>query len=99
MAPSLRTTAGRRTAIRLPEADEQIVVRGVEDGNKIDIDGGSTPVSEVLRTAGVPARLRPFWTVVTIGAKIAALHGIRVAPWARPIGGEPAVIIEREDIA
>lgn len=99
MAPSLRTTAGKRTAIRMPGADEQIVVRGVEDGDKIDIDGGSTRVSEVLRTAGVPARVRPFWTVVTIGAKIAALHGIRVAPWARPIGGEPAVIIEREDIA
>jgi hypothetical protein len=99
MAPSLRTTIGRRTAIRMPGADEQIVVRGVEDGDRIDIDGGSTPVSEVLRAAGVPARLRPFWTVVTIGAKIAALHGIRVAPWARPIGGEPAVIIERKDVA
>lgn len=96
-APSLRSTVGRRTAIRMPGEGETIMVRGVEDGDRIDIDGGTTPVSEVLRVAGVPARARPFWTVVTIGAKIAALHGVKVAPWARPIGGEPAVIIERED--
>jgi tRNA(Ile)-lysidine synthase len=98
-APSLRTTVGRRTAIAMPTGDESIVVRGVIDGDKIDIDRGSTPVAEILRAGGVPARARPFWTVVTIGAKIAALHGIKVAPWARPIGGEPAVIIEREDEA
>jgi len=97
MSPSLRTTAGRRTAIRQPLEDERLVVRGLEDGDRIDIDSGSTPVVEVLRASGVPPRIRPFWTVVTIGAKIAALHGIKVAPWARPIGGEPAVIIERED--
>jgi tRNA(Ile)-lysidine synthase len=99
MAPSLRATVGRRTAIRMPESNDIITVRGVADGDKIDIDGGSTMVAEVLRAAGVPARIRPFWMVVAIGAKIAALHGIRVAPWARPIGGEPAVIIEREHVA
>lgn len=97
MVPSLRTTVGRRTAIRLPTESESLIVRGVRDGDRIDIESGSTPVVEVLRVAGVPARIRPFWTVVTIGAKIAALHGIKVAPWAKPIGGEPAVIIERED--
>jgi tRNA(Ile)-lysidine synthase len=97
MAPSLRTTSGRRTSLRVLRDDERLEIRGVLDGDRIDIDNGTTPVVEVLRAAGVPARLRPFWTVITIGAKIAALHGIKVAPWARPIGGEYAVIIERED--
>ncbi len=99
MQASLRTTVGRRTAVRRPDADQPFIVRGVVDGDRIDIDSGSTPVSEVLRAADVPPRLRPLWTVVTIGAKIAALHGVKVAPWARPVGGEPAVIIEREDEA
>jgi tRNA(Ile)-lysidine synthase len=99
MEPSLRTTTGRRTAVRMPIADEEMAIRGLDDGDKIDIDGGSTAATEVLRAAGVPARLRPLWTVVTIDAKIAALHGVKVAPWARPIGGEPAVIIEGDDEA
>jgi hypothetical protein len=97
MAPSLQSTSGRRTSLRVLRDDERLEIRGVLDGDRIDIDNGTTPVVEVLRAAGVPARLRPFWTVVIIGGKIAALHGIKVAPWARPIGGEPAVIIERED--
>jgi hypothetical protein len=75
------------------------MVRGAGDGDRIAIDSGSTPVMEVLRAAGVPARIRPFWMVVTIGAKIAAVHGIKVAPWARPIGGQPSVIIERKQAA
>lgn len=98
-SPRFRTTVGRRTAIRMLRTGEKLAVRGVGDGDRIEITDGSTPVSEVLRAAGVPARHRPFWTVVTIGAKIAALHGIKVAPWAKPIGGESAVIIEREDAA
>jgi hypothetical protein len=98
-SPRFQTTVGRRTAIRMPRSGEKLAVRGVGDGDRIEIANGSTPVSEVLRAAGIPTRHRPFWTVVTIGAKIAALHGIKVAPWAKPIGGESAVIIEREDAA
>ena len=87
------TTEGRRTAVRLVN---DVRVRGARPGDRIDIDGGTTPVAEVLRAAGVPPRRRPFLMTVTVGGKIAALDGIRVAPWARPGIGETAIVIERE---
>ena len=93
---AISATTRRRTGIRALVTEEKMVVRGVADGDRLAIIGGTTPVVELLRNAGVPARRRPFWMVVTIDGKIAALHGIRVAPWARPIGGKSAVIIERE---
>ncbi len=93
--PSLKTTTPARTAIRV-EKEGRIGVRGVNDGDRIDIDNGTTPVSEVLRSAGVPARNRPCSMVITVGPRIAAVHGVKVAPWARPVGGQPAVIIEWE---
>ncbi len=94
-SPALHHTTGRRTA--LVATDEAgYTVRGVADGDRIEIDGGSTPVSEVLRAAGVPARKRPSCPVVMADEGIAAIAGIRVAPWARPALGQQAVIIERE---
>jgi len=95
-SPAMCATAGRRTGIRALAATEEAAVRGVAEGDRMDIEDGTTPVAELLRNAGVPARRRPFSMVVTIDGKIAALHGIRVAPWARPIGGRSAVIIERK---
>ncbi|KAA3635615.1 MAG: hypothetical protein DWP92_10715 [Armatimonadetes bacterium] len=94
-SPALSQTTGRRTA--LVASDEAgYTVRGVADGDRIDIDGGSTPVSEVLRAARVPTRNRRTWPVVVGDSRIAAVAGIRVAPWARPVLGQPAVIIERD---
>lgn len=93
---ALAVTVGRRTGLRDLTANEVMAVRCVADGDRIDIDGGTTPVVELLRAAGIPARKRPLWMVVTFGGRIAALHGIRVAPWARPMVGVQAVIIERE---
>ncbi|MCZ7532302.1 MAG: tRNA lysidine(34) synthetase TilS [Acidimicrobiia bacterium] len=94
-SPALHHTTGRRTAL---EATHKAgyVVRAAVEGDRIDIDGGSTPVSEVLRAAGVPARKRPSWPVVMADGRIAAIAGVRVAPWARPVLGQPAVIIERD---
>ncbi len=92
---ALATTTPRRTAIAID--DDRIVIRGVADGDRIDIDGGTTPVSEVLRSAGVPPRNRAIWMLITVDDRIAAVHGIRVAPWARPTPGQQAVIIEWED--
>lgn len=92
--PALASTEGRRTA--LADTDELMRFVPVNDGDRIEIDGGSARVVELLRNAGVPARIRPFWLAVTINGKIAAVHGIRVASWARPVPGEPAIIIERE---
>jgi tRNA(Ile)-lysidine synthetase-like protein len=92
--PSLSTTVGRRTAIA--DTDTPLRFVAVSDGDKIEIEGGSARVVEVLRNAGVPARIRPFWLAIAISGKIAAIHGIRAASWARPTPGEPAIIIERE---
>ena len=92
--PSLMSTSGRRTAIVATE--EPIGFRAVADGDRIEFEGGKARVVEVLRSAGVPARVRPCWLAITINGKIAAIHGVRVAPWAMPVRGESAVIIERE---
>jgi len=87
---------GRFTVLRHAAVGADLALRGSEPGDRIDIGTGSTPVKEVLRTAGIPARLRPHSLVVTVDAKIAALAGVRVASWARANYGEQAVIIERE---
>jgi tRNA(Ile)-lysidine synthetase-like protein len=95
-SPALSSTQGRRTAIRDLGPGEALGFRAVSDGDRIDIDAGSTKVVEVLRAGGIAPRLRPFWLAVTIDGKIAAVHGLRVAPWARPVGGASVITIERE---
>lgn len=95
-SPALRETMGRRTA--LAQADRAgYVVRGVAEGDRIGLDAGTTPLTEVLRAAGVPARRRPQWPVVVTDGRVAAVAGVRVAPWARPVLGEPAIIMERAE--
>lgn len=90
-------SGGRFTTLRAAAFGGGFTIRGVEAGDRIDIEVGSTPVKELLRVAGIPVRLRHNSLLVTVGAKIAALEGVRVAPWARAHHGEPAVIIEREE--
>ncbi len=87
---------GRFTVLRADTTHTVLGLRGARVGDRIDIGTGSTPVKELLRTAGIPIRLRPHSLVVTVDAKIAALVGVRVAAWARAKRGEEAVIIERE---
>ena len=60
------------------------VIRGVADGDRIEIDAGSKAVRTVLSERSIPVRSRPTWPVVAEGARIAAIVGIRTAPWARP---------------
>jgi tRNA(Ile)-lysidine synthase len=60
------------------------VIREAEDGDRIDIHTGSKAVRTVLSEHGIPIRSRSTWPVVAEGARIAAVVGIRVAPWARP---------------
>jgi len=76
--------------------DGNVAVRGLEAGDRIEIEVGSTPAKEVLRHAGVAARVRPHALVVTVDGRIAALVGVRVASWARPDDGETVVVIERQ---
>lgn len=89
-------SGGRFIVLAARIARDGFAVRGLQPGDRIAIEAGSTPVRELLRAAGVPPRRRPGWLAVTVDGKIAALMGVRVAPWARAIHGEPAVVIERE---
>ncbi|MGI9666273.1 MAG: tRNA lysidine(34) synthetase TilS [Acidimicrobiia bacterium] len=86
---------GRKTLLRLDIADE-LVARGPEPGDRIDIGAGHTPVKELLRVSGVHRSQRPVSLVLTVGGRIAAIAGVRTAAWAVPAHGEQAVIIERE---
>lgn len=71
------------------------VLRAAEDGERIDIDEGSKTVRAVLSEHGIAVRRRAGWPVVANGGRIAAIVGMRVAPWARPTTPE-AVAIERK---
>lgn len=74
----------------------ELTFRGLEDGDRLDIGTGHTPVVELLRAHGVAASQRPVSLVIADGAKIAAVAGVRTAAWARPEPGGPVIIIERE---
>jgi len=87
---------GRFTSLARETFAGDIAVRGLEAGDRIEIEVGSTPAKEILRNAGIAPRVRPHALVVTVGGRIAALVGVRVASWARPGRGEAVVIIERQ---
>jgi len=66
--------------------DEALWIRAAENGERIDIDGGTKLIRDALAEAGVPHRKRAAWPVLARGARIAAIVSGRVAPWARPTG-------------
>jgi len=94
--PVPQRTSGRFTVVLAPGPGDVPAVRAVLPGDRIDIGVGSTPVAEILRDHGVPVGNRSCWPMVTIGGKIAAVHGIRTAVWAAPHNGDDVMIIERE---
>jgi tRNA(Ile)-lysidine synthase len=94
--PVPQRTAGRFSVVSVGAATAGLSVRAVLPGDRIDIGSGSTPVTEVLRDHGVPEMSRSCWLLITIGGKIAAVHGIRTASWATPHTGDGIIIIERE---
>ncbi|MCL1694141.1 MAG: tRNA lysidine(34) synthetase TilS [Actinomycetia bacterium] len=71
------------------------VVRCSNEGDRIEIEGGSKGVRTVLSEHEIPVRLRSTWPVVVSGGRIAVVVGIRVAPWARPRASQ-AIAITRE---
>lgn len=73
-----------------------LTFRGLEDGDRLDIGTGHTPVVELLRAHGVAASRRSVSLVIADDAKIAAVAGVRTAAWARPEPGGPVIIVERE---
>lgn len=93
--PPLHLRGGRFTVLG-DVADSVFEVRALEPGDRIDVGIGHSPVSEVLRAHGVPASLRPVSLVITVDGKIAAVAGVRVAAWAQPERGAPAIVIERK---
>ena len=94
--PVPQRTAGRFSVISANAAAPGFSIRPVLPGDRIDIGTGSTPVTELLRDHGVPEMSRPCWLLITIDGKIAAVHGVRTAPWATPDNGDDIIIIERE---
>jgi tRNA(Ile)-lysidine synthase len=95
-APPPSIGGGRFTLLGEEAVGDEFHVRGFRSGDRIDIGRGTTPVKELLRSAGVPVRVRPYSLIVTVDGKIAALDGVRVASWARPNSGDATIIIERE---
>ncbi len=92
--PVPQSTAGRFTVIASPLGSERISVRPLLPGDRIDIGSGSTPVAELLRDHGVDRRARSCWLVIANDGKIAAVHGVRTAAWARPHNGDDIMLIE-----
>ena len=73
-------------------------VRPAVAGDRIALRSGSKLVRDAMSEAGIPRRLRPVWPVITVGAKIAAVPAVRVAPWACPTGPDAVAVtmIERD---
>ncbi len=69
-------------------AAEAVVVRAARPGDRIAIGAGTKRVTEALREAGVPPRLRSRWPVVEDRGRIAWVVGVRVAPAS---AGEPVM--------
>jgi tRNA(Ile)-lysidine synthase len=69
----------------------EIAVRAATEGERIEIVAGSKPIRDVMAEAGLARRLRSAWPVALAHGRIAAVVGIRSAPWARGIAGEEGV--------
>jgi tRNA(Ile)-lysidine synthetase-like protein len=74
------------------------VLRQVAEGDRIDIEGGTKSVRTVLSERGVPVRNRSTWPVVVEGGRIAAIVGIRAAPWARPTTRQAVAIRWKQEL-
>jgi tRNA(Ile)-lysidine synthase len=87
----------RRSTVLVDPAilEGDAVVRCPEDGDRIEIEGGTKAVRTVLSEHEIPVRYRSTWPVIVSNGRIAAITGIRVAPWARPVTSR-AVAITRE---
>ncbi|HZJ47754.1 MAG TPA: tRNA lysidine(34) synthetase TilS, partial [Acidimicrobiia bacterium] len=60
-----------------------VSLRCPTEGDRIEFERGSKAVRTVLSERGVPKRRRSTWPLLVSGGRIAAIVGIRVAPWAR----------------
>jgi len=93
--PPTHLRGGRFTVMDAAAVGEQLVIRGAEDGDRIDTGEGTTPVAEVMRAAGIPATLRAASPVIAVDANIAAVVGVRTAAWAAQ-GSGASIVVERK---
>jgi tRNA(Ile)-lysidine synthase len=77
-----RTTHLSHDRVRIAVADD-LEIRTLLPGDRIEIAGGTKSVSDALGEAGIPRRKRSAWPVIESRARIAWIPGVRVATWAR----------------
>ena len=79
------TRVRRRSTLRVDAAvfGSDVSLRCPTEGDRIEFERGSKAVRTVLSERGVPKRRRSTWPLLVSGGRIAAIVGIRVAPWAR----------------
>ncbi len=74
---------------------EDAVIRCPGEGDRIEIEAGSKTVRTVLSEHEIAIRHRSTWPLIVSDGRIAAIVGIRVAPWARPTTSQ-AIAVTRE---
>jgi tRNA(Ile)-lysidine synthetase-like protein len=85
-----------RLVVLLPPA-EALEVRCARPGETLAVRGGAKRVVEVLREAGVPARLRPQWPVLTADGRMAWVVGVRAAESTLPEAGPMLLVTARKE--
>ncbi len=83
---------GRVRAVLAAGLAGELTVRATEEGERIDIGGGSKLVRDAMAEGDVPVRLRRGWPVVEAHGKIAWIAGVRSAAWAHPPPGAAQVL-------
>jgi tRNA(Ile)-lysidine synthetase-like protein len=94
--PPVPSPLGRFRAVLFLDPGAPLTVRPAEPGDRLDIGEGHKPVAEVLREAGVPARVRPGWPVVESGGRMAWVAGARAAAWAARERSGPVTMLREE---
>ncbi|MBU1226661.1 MAG: tRNA lysidine(34) synthetase TilS [Actinobacteria bacterium] len=82
-----------RRVLALPSDHGRLLVRAARSGDTIAMGEGSKSVAEALREAGVPARLRVVWPVVTEAGRMVWVIGSRHAAGAAAEAGRPATVL------
>lgn len=94
-----RVSVTRRSTLlvdpRIFEADA--VVRCADEGDRIEIEGGTKAVRTVLSEHEIPIRYRSTWPVIVSGGRIGVVVGVRVAPWAKPTTSQAIAVTRKRD--
>jgi tRNA(Ile)-lysidine synthase len=73
-----------------------LTVRAAVPGDRVEVGGGSKPVAEALREAGVAAPGRSRWPVIESDGRIVWVFGARVAAGAAPRSDMVVVLSGKE---